>query len=250
MDKYKKCIFRKVRGITMKNKNLQEELKTLEQQALEIENRKREILSTLEKISHSQEEELSKQAFIQNILDDFSGVFATQNISLSHKEDFWIATDAVNGENIGYIEIKDLSLVRSYLNKQLLAYPLYKFLIGFFSGKGNIEIEWGEKFDYEVLFRLNANSDKDESLKLFAKYSSDNQKISIEIEKSFYSLSEVEMNLNDNEEISLFGEQRYDSFTMVYSYKFIADWGTLPAMLQHAIDRLQQFPQNDSRFSI
>ena len=234
----------------MKNKNLQEELKALEQQALEIENRKREILSTLEEISHSQEEELSKQAFIQNILDDFSGVFATQNISLSHKDDCWITTDVVSGKHIGYIEIKDLSSVRSYLNKQLLAYPLYKFLIGFFNGKGDIEIEWGQKFDYEVLLRSNEDNSKDEDLKLFVKYFSDNQKISIEIEKSFYNLSEVKVNLNDNEEISLFGEQRYDSFTMVYSYKFIADWTTLPAMLQHSIDHLQQFPQNDSRFSI
>lgn len=242
--------FEKVRGMVMKNKELQEELKTLEQQALEIEARKREILSTLEDMSHFQDEELSKQAFIQNVLDDFSGVFATQNISLSYKDDFWIATDVVNGKNIGYVTIKDLSSVRSYLNKQLLAYPLYKFLIGFFNGKGDIEIEWGQKFDYEVLLRSNEDNSKDEDLKLFVKYFSDNQKISIEIEKSFYNLSEVKVNLNDNEEISLFGEQRYDSFTMVYSYKFIADWTTLPAMLQHAIDRLQQFPQNDSRFSI
>lgn len=234
----------------MKNKELQEELKTLEQQALEIEARKREILSTLEDMSHFQDEELSKQAFIQNVLDDFFGVFATQNISLSYKDDFWIATDVVNGKNIGYVTIKDLSSVRSYLNKQLLAYPLYKFLIGFFNGKGDIEIEWGQKFDYEVLLRSNEDNSKDEDLKLFVKYFSDNQKISIEIEKSFYNLSEVKVNLNDNEEISLFGEQRYDSFTMVYSYKFIADWTTLPAMLQHSIDHLQQFPQNDSRFSI
>ena len=234
----------------MKDENLQEELKALERQTLEIENRKKEILSILEEMSYSQEEDLSKQAFIQNILDDFSGAFATQNIFLSHRDDCWIATDVVSGKNIGYVTIKDLSSVRSYLNKQLLAYPLYKFLIGFFNGKGDIEIEWGQKFDYEVLLRSNKANSKDEDLKLFAKYLSDNQKISIEIEKSFYNLSEIEMNLNDNEEISLFRESRYDSFTMVYSYKFTADWTSLSAMLQHAIDHLQQFPQSDPRFSI
>lgn len=234
----------------MKDKSLQEELEALERQTLEIENRKREILSTLEEMSRSQEEDLSKQAFIQNILDDFSGAFATQNIFLSHRDDSLIATDVVSGKNIGYVTIKDLSSVRSYLNKQLLAYPLYKFLIGFFNGKGDIEIEWGQKFDYEVLLRSNKANSKDEDLKLFATYLSDNQKISIEIEKSFYNLSEIEMNLNDNEEVSLFRGSRDDSFTMVYSYKFTADWTSLSAMLQHAIDHLQQFPQNDSRFSI
>ena len=40
--------FQKVRGMVMKNKELQEELKTLEQQALEIEARKNEILSIFE----------------------------------------------------------------------------------------------------------------------------------------------------------------------------------------------------------
>ena len=44
----------------MKNKSLQEELKALERQTLEIENRKRKILSTLEEMNRSQEENQKK----------------------------------------------------------------------------------------------------------------------------------------------------------------------------------------------
>ena len=138
MDKYKKCIFRKVRGITMREKSLQEELKALEQQTLEIEARKNEILSIFEK--ENVVEGLSENAIIKSILDDFSEKFLTQNISLSYKDNYWIATDVVSGKDIDYVKFKDQSLVRSYLKGQFLSYSLYKFLTSFFHDKEDVEL--------------------------------------------------------------------------------------------------------------
>lgn len=231
----------------MKDKSLQEELETLEQQTLEIENRKRKILSTLEEMSYSQEEDLSKQAFIQNILDDFSGAFATQNIFLSHRDDCWIATDVVSGKDIGYVKFKDLSLVRSYLKGQFLSYSLYKFLTSFFHDKEDVEISWADKSGYEISFHSGNVEDKNRFIKIFAEFFSDKQEFSIEIEKNFYNLSNLELKLKENEDLFIFGE---DSFVMVYSQKFTTNWSGLRATLQHAIEHFQEFPQNDSRFSI
>lgn len=235
----------------MKVKKLQEELKTLEQQTLEIENRKREILSILEEMSRSQEEE-SKEIFIKNVLNDFFEMFATQNISLYYKDVFCLlfATDTTNGNIIGSIQTEDLTLVRPYLSKQFLTYPLYKFLTGFFHGKENVKIEWGKEFDYDILFQPSKDDDENEELRIFATYLPDSQEISVKIQKGSYGLSDIELRPTDNEELSIFAEGKLDSFTMLYNYKFTANWTTLPAMLQHSIDRIQQFPQNDSRFSI
>lgn len=231
----------------MKNKELQEELKNLEQQALEIENRKREILSTLEDMSHFQDEELSKQAFIQNILDDFSEKFLAQNISLSYKDNYWIATDVVSGKDIGYVKFKDLSLVRSYLKGQFLSYSLYKFLTSFFHNKEDVEISWGEKSGYEISFHSEKFEDKNRFIKIFAEFFSDKQEFLIEIEKNFYNLSSLELKLKENEDLFIFGE---DSFVIIYSQKFTTNWSGLRATLQHAIQHFQEFPKNDSRFSI
>ena len=76
---------------------------------------------------------------------------------------------------------------------------------------------------------------------------SDKQEFLIEIEKNFYNLSSLELKLKENEDLFIFGE---DSFVMVYSQKFTTNWSGLRATLQYAIEHFQQFPQNDSRFSI
>ena len=245
MDNTRSVFLGKYEEYQMKDKKLQEELKTLEQQALEIEARKNEILSIFEK--ENVVEELSENAIIKSILDDFSEKFLTQNISLSYKDNYWIATDVVSGKDIGYVKFKDQSLVRSYLKGQFLSYSLYKFLTSFFHDKEDVEISWGEKSGYEISFHSEKFEDKNRFIKIFAEFFSDKQEFLIEIEKNFYNLSSLELKLKENEDLFIFGE---DSFVMVYSQKFTTNWSGLRATLQHAIQHFQEFPQNDSRFSI
>ena len=63
MDNTRSVFLGKYEEYQMKDKKLQEELKTLEQQALEIEARKNEILSIFEK--ENVVEELSENAIIK-----------------------------------------------------------------------------------------------------------------------------------------------------------------------------------------